>query len=256
MKKTTFTTVAILATLIFSIFFVGCKKEDKVEPTPTEGSVTIEYDHRWGMTMENFSMGQYKIQPKTQDSLQVTSLKYYVSNIQLKKADGTWWKEVESYYLVDGSNPSSMNITIDKVPSGEYVEMRYTLGVDSARNVSGAQTGALSIANGMYWNTEYGYIMTKMEGNSPNSPTGKYSLHLGGFEGEFNVVTEKSTNFNNEKLAIGTGSPRLHFLVNVARFWHTNPGVSTLNVIELPGAQAKQAAKDFYQGFVFDHIHK
>lgn len=256
MKKTTLTAVALLATLIFSIFFVGCKKEDKIEPTPTEGSITIEFDHRWGMTMENFSMGQYKIQPKTQDSLQITTLKYYVSNIQLKKEDGTWWKQAESYYLVDGSNPNSMNITIDKVPSGEYVEMKYTLGVDSARNVSGAQTGALAVSNGMFWSWDSGYIMTKVEGMSPNSPSGDFSFHLGGFQGEYSIVTEKSTNFNNEKLAIGSGTPRLHFLVNVARFWHTNPSVATLNIIDKTGAQAKQAAKDFYQGFVFDHIHQ
>ena len=74
-------------------------------------------------------------------------------------------------------------LTLSDVPEGSYTEMSYVLGVDSTRNVSGAQAGALSTANGMFWSWSTGYIMLKAEGTSPNSGTGSFSFHLGGFSG-------------------------------------------------------------------------
>ncbi len=259
MKKNILNYAIAAAMVLTSLFFNACKKDDNSQNNnnnSTTGSFKIEFEHKWGMNLAPFAMGVDIVQPKTKDTLKFTTLKYYVSNIQLKKSDGTWWKQEESYHLVDASVPSSLIIKLDNVPSGTYTEMKYTMGVDSLRNVSGAQTGALSTANGMFWSWNSGYIMTKAEGMSPNSSTTDFALHLGGFKGEFNVVTVKSTNFNNEMLNIsGSATPQIHLIANPARFWHTNPGVATINKIHMPGATAKQAALDFYDGIFFDHIH-
>jgi hypothetical protein len=47
--------------------------------------------------------------------------------------------------------------------------IRFLLGVDSARNVSGIQTGALDPARGMFWTWNSGYVMAKIEGSSPSA---------------------------------------------------------------------------------------
>ncbi|MDP2176811.1 MAG: hypothetical protein Q8K70_12985 [Bacteroidota bacterium] len=258
MKKNIFSKIMLLSIATTAILFTSCKKDDDTggDNTPTKGTVKLEFEHKWGMNLVPFSMGVDIKQPKTGDTLKFTTLKYYVSNIKFKKSDGTWWSQDESYHLVDASIPSSLIISIADVPIGTYTEMQYTMGVDSIRNVSGAQTGALSTANGMFWNWNSGYIMTKAEGMSPNSPSGDYALHLGGFQGEFNVVTVKSTDFGGEVLNVSpSATPQIHLVANPAKFWHTNPGVKTISKIHMPGANAKQAAKDFYDGIFFDHIH-
>ena len=81
-----------------------------------------------------------------------------ISNFKLKKSDGTWWIHPESYFLVDLSNDLSTTLDLGSVPSGEYTELSYTIGVDSLRNVSGAQSGALSTTNNMFWSWNTGYI--------------------------------------------------------------------------------------------------
>ena len=64
------------------------------------------------------------------------------------------------------------------------------MGVDSTRNVSGAQTGALDPVHGMFWSWNSGYIMAKMEGTSPASTAAGQALnfHIGGFKGPYSAV--------------------------------------------------------------------
>jgi len=247
-----------LAILAFALFLNSCKDEEKVDPVPTEtkGTLSIDFDHVWAMSGASFSMNKMLFHPMTSDSLNFTKLQYYVSNVQLKKSDGTWWICPESYYLIDLSKPASLEVSISDIPSGTYTEMSYTMGVDSLRNVSGAQTGALSTANGMFWDWNSGYIMLKAEGMSPNSTSKNFVFHLGGFKGVNNIVTKKNTNFGGGSLIIGAGlTPSVGIKVNPARLWHSSPSVSTVNMIQMPGAAAKQMAKDFYDAIIFDHIH-
>jgi hypothetical protein len=258
MKNNFLNKLIVAFTILTSFFFASCKKDEAPNDDNSNltGQVNIEFEHKWGMNLVPFYMGVDMIQPKTKDTLKFTTLKYYVSNIQLKKSDGTWWVQPDSYYLVDASLPNTMVLTVSNVPTGTYTEMKYTMGVDSIRNVSGAQTGVLSAINGMFWSWNSGYIMIKAEGMSPNSPSEDFVLHLGGFKGEFNVVTVKNTNFGGELLNVSaSATPQIHFIANPARFWHTNPSVSSLNKIHMPGVEAKKAAIDFYDGIFFDHIH-
>ena len=59
------------------------------------------------------------------------------------------------------------------LPEGDYTELQFLLGVDSLHNVSGAQTDDLDPAKDMFWTWNSGYVMAKMEGNSPAVKTGK-----------------------------------------------------------------------------------
>jgi len=251
--------IAFLVLAASLVTLSSCKKEEiKPEtevPADTNGSVAVKLTHKWGMESELFEMNKYYTHPMNGDSMSFTTYKYYISNFKLKKADGTWWVHPESYFLVDLSNPASETLDLGQIPSGEYTEMEYTLGVDSLRNVSGAQTGALSTTNNMFWSWNSGYVMVKAEGLSPNASTGSFAFHLGGFKGEYNVVTVKNVSFSSNNLTISSGKKsEIHLNVNPAMTWCTSGSCSGTSAIMMPGALAKQLATDFYSGFVFDHI--
>jgi len=260
MKKNTLKTAIIFSLFISLLSLNSCKKEDNLQQndnnTTTYGNVKIEFEHQWAMSGAEFKLNDTLFHPMKNEKLYFTTFEYYVSNIKFKKSDGTWWSHPESYFLLDASNSNSLILNISNVPTATYTEMQYTMGVDSTRNVSGAQTGALSTSNNMFWTWNSGYIMLKAEGKSPNSSTGDFSLHLGGFKGSNNIVTVKNTNFNGAILNVSpSATPQIHLIANPARLWHTIDGVSTKNNITMPGADAKQAATDFYNNISFDHIH-
>jgi len=96
----------------------------------------------------------------------------------------------QGYFLINEEDKSSLQITIDSIPKGEYNTISFTLGVDSVDNCSGAQSGALDPVNGMFWAWNSGYIFLKMEGiSSASNSTGKrLEFHIGGYKAPNNCI--------------------------------------------------------------------
>jgi hypothetical protein len=111
------------------------------------------------------------------DTFTVSRLKYYVSNIRLKKSDNTYYTIPESYYLIDASVSNDTMITIPNVPLGTYTEAAISIGVDAGRNHTGAQTGALdpTIASDMFWTWSTGYRFLLLEGTYRTASSAGYN---------------------------------------------------------------------------------
>ncbi len=241
------------------LFFNACNK-DSDDPKPIDEVKTsefvLEFDHVWGPNGGPFAIGQELTHPASAEKLTFTKLAYYISNVVLIKADNTEWKEKESYHLVDAATAASGMINIKNVPTGDYKAVRFSVGVDSTRNVSGAQTGALSTTNGMFWSWNTGYIFVKAEGMSPQSSSGGFTYHLGGFREVNSAIVTKEIAFGSEMLSIKPNAkPQVHLYVNAARFWHGGLSVAQINFVHMPGANAITFAKNFAGGIMFDHIH-
>lgn len=254
MKTLLKTSIAISALLLLGIS--SCKKDDNntVTPTPTEGSLKVQFDYVFGSSMLPWELNKQFIHPKTGDTLNFSMFRFYVSNIKLKNENGIWWSQPESYFLVDAASTTASSFSISNIPVGKYTAVEYTMGVDSLRNVSGSQTGALSLQNGMFWDWNSGYIMLKAEGYSPNSPTGGFALHLGGFSGALNIVTVKTAEFGKAITIDNSTNPTMTMTANPAKLWHSSPGLKTISVIHAPGVEAKQMAKDFYDNVSVSNI--
>lgn len=119
----------------------------------------------------------------------ITKFKYYVSNVGAYFSGMANTAEKESYHLIDESKAASLSFSF-AARVNKYSTLQFMLGVDSTRNVSGAQTGALDPLNDMFWTWNSGYIMAKMEGTSPQSTVvnNKIEYHIGGFSGVNNVL--------------------------------------------------------------------
>ncbi len=254
MKNSFIKTIALATIALFAtISFQSCTDEP-TEPKNTKGTLTVEFEHVWGLDKAPFYMNTPLLHPMSKDTISVNLLKYYVSNIVLTNANGSKYIVPESYYLI---SPEENSIEVKDVPAGDYTGMEYIIGVDSARNNSGIQTGALNPSNGMFWSWSTGYIFVRIEGTSPQSPTGMFLYHLGGYTSPFNAINKRNFTFDQEVLTVApTAKPTVHFTVNVAKIWHGPVKVADLNVIHNVGDNAVSMAKNYSDGFLFDHIHK
>lgn len=254
--------LSIAAIAFSAIAFQSCQKEKAdilppVSPTVVDipGVVNVNFDYIFWSPQVKWQLEQPMTHPRTGDKLTFTSLKYYVSNIKFQNSNGDWWSEPESYHLICNTCPGEESVKISDVPKDDYVAMQYTLGVDSAANVSGVYNGALSLDKGMFWDWNSGFIMMKAEGRSPYSGSGLYAFHLGGFKGEENIVTVKTSDFNGSIISIGDGkNATITLQADPGQLWKKSPSVSVRNVIHMPGMMAKNMAVPFYESFTFSGV--
>jgi hypothetical protein len=232
--------VAAAATL-----FTACTKEETPAPTTPVAETTakfkLEFDHDFNNVL--FALNTPYV-TRDNDSVTISMLRYYVTNIQLQKADGTWWSENESYYIVDASQAASLIIEVDSVPLADYKAVRYMIGVDSVRNFSGVQSGALAPSNSMFW--------------SNASANGNLKFHVGGFTGANAAQAKIEHSFGTNTLrVVANSSPQVHLMVHVDKIFDgsTNIDLATINDVHMPGAAAKSVSLNIATMFEYDHIH-
>jgi hypothetical protein len=204
---------AIIASSVIFASVVSCKKDKDTkttEPAPnptTVGSLKINFENKVDIAPLEFGKNYFN---QKGDSFTVSKFSYYISNIVVTKTDGSTFSEPESYHLVSHSSPATSLITIPNVPVGSYKSIAFTIGVDSARNVSGVQSGDLSpvIASDMFWSWNTGYIFLKLEGASPKSGAADKSLiyHIGGYGGVYKTQRNVTLNFGTSNAVVNQNS--------------------------------------------------
>lgn len=124
------------------------------------------------------------------DTLQITMVKFYLSNVELIYTDGTSFAEKNSYHLIDASDTNSMHFKLLNPKKKSLLKVRFAIGVDSLASTSGALSGNLDPSKGMYWAWQSGYINMKIEGKSNLCTTRKnqFHFHLGGYLKPYNAL--------------------------------------------------------------------
>lgn len=171
----------------------------------------------------NFSNQRFKI----------SRFAYYVSSAGVTNSvTGNSFTVKNGYWLVDLLKPSSQVLDLNLL-KGNYDRFVFTLGVDSTRNVSGAQTGALDPANGMFWTWNTGYIFAKLEGRSPSSPAPFQGIthHIGGFRTGENAI--RTITFS-VPLEIGRTTD-LELNVDIQKWFD---GVHTISIADNPAVMS------------------
>ena len=179
----------------------------------------------------------------------LSKFKYYISGIRLFNSQKKWVVK-PGYYLINQKIDSSLQINI-ALQENIYDSISFLLGVDSTRNTSGAQKGALDPLNDMFWTWQSGYIMQKLEGTSPQSSivNNKIEYHIGGYMGTNSVLQKVVLSFPlYSPVVITRGSnSTININADVNRFWS---GVVDIKIREYPacsspGKLAKQMAANF-----------
>ncbi|MEP7259409.1 MAG: MbnP family protein, partial [Flavitalea sp.] len=177
-----------LGILSFILLFSACAKEDSTESLrpSAEGAISLSFRNTVNNATLNFT-DQYT--NDCGETYTVSRFRYYVHDIQLLNNAGEAVNLSSDYFLVDEDIPASKTLTF-KTPIGNYTSLIYTLGVDSARNMSGAQTGALDPGKGMFWTWNSGYVMAKLEGHADvsNELNHEFTYHVGGYKSPYIVI--------------------------------------------------------------------
>lgn len=182
------------------------------------------------------------------ESYSIKKLKYYIGHIAITTGNGKANKRDETYLVDENAGETGITINTD---AGTYNKIGFLLGVDSAKNCSGAQDGALDPMNGMFWTWNSGYIMFKLEGYSTASTADLQRIehHIGGYKGTDNVATFIHLDIKQpQSLVINPGkTTELLLEMNLDNYWHGN---SDIRIAELPmcmvtGEPALKVAKNF-----------
>lgn len=161
-----------------------------------KGTLIINFENYVGDNLLQLDSGKYE--NELGQEYTISKFRYYVGNIRLKNNAG---KEfiIDKYFLIDEEDKESKQIMLSDVAPGEYASISFIVGVDSARNCSGIQTGALDPAKGMFWAWNTGYIFLKLEGHAPasKSPGHIFEYHIGGFKEPVNCIKNIKLTFDN-----------------------------------------------------------
>jgi len=249
--------LVLLVGLSTFLFSASCKKDKTVtpedpvtNPPATEsGALSLEFNNLVGTAPLVFGTNYVTA---NNDTFRVNKFLYYISNLVLVKNDNTEYALPNSYYLINHAKAGSNVISLSGIPLGDYKAAKFMLGVDSTRNVSGAQTGALDPAqsSGMFWSWNTGYIFLMLEGSSPQSGSSNKSLtyHIGGYGGVNKAQRNFNLPFGSTALSITkTASPRLAFNVNVEELFRTPNLINVKTVFNQtsPGATTRQLADNY-----------
>lgn len=224
-------TIYLLLFLFFGqLFTVAAQKKQLL---------TIQFDNRFKTEKLHPEQTCYL---NDTDTLVINRFKYYISHIQLINAAGKTIVPDHQYYLVDIADEKSTRIQLNIAP-GDYTGIRFLVGVDSIRNVSGVQTGALDPLHGMFWTWNSGYIMAKLEGTASSSMiAGKqFTYHIGGFRRHHNttrMIQLNSTVFTDT----------LTIVADAAK-WFNGINIAREPVCHSPGALAVRFADNYSNMF-------
>ncbi|THF48455.1 hypothetical protein E6C50_14320 [Flavobacterium supellecticarium] len=210
-----------------SLAIVSCSSDDA---TPVANNVTLSFKNTFGDT--EIVLGgatSSAATVNTSDAGQVhhfSELKYVISNIRLVKADGT---EVpynindldKGATVINHANPSTLNYVMSNIPSGEYKQIKFGLGVRSDLNtlnqVSFPNFYATAGANDtqMMWEWGTGYRFTKIEGFY-GTDNKEMSIHTGstveGSEGSYTQGVDAYRNITLDlpvNAVVGNQSPKI-----------------------------------------------
>lgn len=268
MKISHLTKYFLISTIIISVF-ISCKKDDEIDPND-KNIVTLEFENFVGTNP--LTLGSNTYTNSSGEDFTVSTLNYYVSNISIKKVDGTDVKFPDQYFLVRQSDPTTFIINLADVPAGDYKEISYNIGVDSTKSVSDVsqRKGVLDVADlgkEMYWAWNSGYIFMRMEGQSSAVPTRAdgsktYYLHTGGYGG-YSAASKTANNNRMVTLAFPSNatvrrniSSEIHIFSDILKVFK---GKTTIKLAEINNthspAVAVPIANNYMDMFIVDHVH-
>jgi hypothetical protein len=189
------------------------------------------------------------------ETYEISRFRFYVGYIAPVYTDtNTKADHSSSYQLVDFSDSSS---TMVEFPAtvGTCNGIQFELGIDSADQNRGAQSGALDPAKGMFWTWNSGYQSFKIEGLSPLSdqPAHIIAYHIGGYRFPYSTVWKIKMNTTNDEVFRITNDYKITVEVPVELdYFFDGPTPLRIKYISsctTPGEMSRKISENFIGSF-------
>lgn len=154
---------SLVLSVITILIFTGCKKDK----TPAANGTLMLHLHT------NIDTNEADYGDVFPDSngrkMSLSMAQFYISNISILSTNGTWANVQGAYILKTVENEEYM---VGSVPSGDYTDIRFDIGIDAATNAtapsahtsSTAADSVLANTNMWFGNTTQGYIFMNVQG--------------------------------------------------------------------------------------------
>ena len=205
----------VLTTLMMCFLCTG------VSYTQTNVIHSIIFNPTFGNSRLVPNESYYKI--NNSDSIQIQTLKMYISKIQFLENNTVVYEEENSFHLIDVNDEKSLVIDCSVLSAVKFNQISFAIGIDSNTNVSGAMGGVLDPTRGMYWTWQSGYINFKLEGKSNLCRTrnNEFQFHIGGYLLPFTTLQTVTLNANqNRQITIDIDLKKLIDDVDLAKLNH------------------------------------
>ncbi len=181
---------------------------------------------------EDLVLNKAKYITLKKDTISITTLKFYISNVVLEYENGTEYKEPKSVHLIDIEELNTLQFQLKKTPDLKIKKIQFNIGIDSLTTVSGNLYGDLDPSLGMYWAWNTGYTNMKLEGKSNSCQTLKkdFQFHIGGYLPNQNALQEVS-------FSVPDNATTLHLKMDLSK-WLNEISLNETNSIMIPGAKA------------------
>jgi hypothetical protein len=181
---------------------------------------------------ENLVLNKVKYITSKNDTVTISTFKFYISNVEVEFENGTSYKEPQSYHLIDLENEKSLQFQLKEAPDLKLKQLVFNVGIDSTTNVSSNLAGDLDPTLGMYWAWNSGYINMKLEGASSSCKSVKkeFQFHIGGYLPKQNALQKIV-------LDLPKKTSDIQLKVDVSK-WLDEVALKQTNSIMIPGEKA------------------
>lgn len=255
----------ILALTFASALLLACNDNTVAPIDNSTNAVALEFDNRVGA--QKMALGTTTCKDGFGEDFTLTKFNYFISNVALKKADGSVVKFPEQYFLIRQDETATWEPKLKDVPAADYTEISFVISVDSARTVASADNrkGILDEYApehaGMSWSWLSGYVFMKLEGTSPvikPNSAGKnaFEIHVGGFKGVANNLRTVTLPLNGKATVRRDIGPTIHLVADLLKVFDgpNKIKLAEVNSVHTPAA-ATPIADNYTKMFVVDHVH-
>ncbi|MCB9364889.1 MAG: hypothetical protein H6587_09995 [Flavobacteriales bacterium] len=213
-----------------STLIISCSKDSSTGggTATATSNLTFNFTHNFdGVNVSATNFNQFDFINLNGDTLNLTKLRYLISDIRLFKANGDSIL-IDDYLLVDVTNSTGLTFSpTDAIPTGSYTDISFTFGFDSLDNL--VNYPDLNSAN-WNWppNIGGGYHFMQMEGKYKDlgNEIG-YAYHMGTASPSSGVF--EANHFRADLGAINiTGDATIEIKMDIAE-WYKNPNTWDLN---------------------------
>ena len=260
--------VKAFAISAMALMVMSCTKND--DEVSGNGSLKVQFEN--GYANNELDLGTAMVPNSQNEVLKINSIKYIISNIVLTRTDGTTftYPKSQSYFIVDESNASSLVLTLNTIPAGDYKSIRFGIGVDQAQYSAGqsAQGDFWSIAQAAAmasdWTSGYKYVsmlgtFTAPTATTPITADTAFVIQTAKSDSSYNF-TEVSLDLPTNALVRTNITPQIHLSTDLSKIIDGTNKISlaskvVANIATITGADWGLITANMPSVFSVEHVH-